>query len=124
MSQTKSSFNETDACAQLLHLIKDEKSYFKHVIEPDDLQRLIVVKGRMSNPRINSQSGAFLLFGEDAVLPETGHSEIKIKKFRIRNKSGLMTQLARFGINESTVYPGIERAAGEIAKKYDLSKRR
>ncbi|MHA3370511.1 FRG domain-containing protein [Yersinia enterocolitica] len=124
LSQTKSSFNETDACAQLLHLIKDEKSYFKHVIEPDDLQRLIVVKGRMSNPRINSQSGAFLLFGEDAVLPETGHSEIKIKKFRIRNKSGLMTQLARFGINESTVYPGIERAAGEIAKKYDLSKRR
>ncbi len=123
-SQNKSNFNETEACAQLLHLIKDEKSYFKHVIEPDDLKRLIVVKGRMSNARINSQSGAFLLFGEDAVLPETGHSEIKIKKFRIRNKAGLMTQLARFGINESTVYPGIERAAGEIAKKYDLSKRR
>lgn len=124
LSQNKTIFNESDACAQLLHLIKDEKSYFKHVIEPTDLQRLIVVKGRMSNPRINSQSGAFLLFGEDAVLPETGHSEIKIKKFRIQNKVGLMTQLARFGINESTVYPGIEKAAGEIAKKYDQSKNR
>lgn len=119
----KSDFNTSDACAQLLHLIKDEKSYFKHVIEPSDLQRLIVVKGRMSNPRINSQSGAFLLFGEDAVLPEMGHTEIRIKKYRISNKAELMKQLARFGINESTVYPGIEKAAGEIAKKYDMSKR-
>lgn len=116
----KEVFNETDPCAQLLHLIKDEKSYFKHVIEPSDLQRLIVVKGRMTNPRINSQSGAFLIFGEDAVLPETGYSELRVKKFRIRNKKKLMEQLSRFGINESTVYPGIEKAAGEIAKKYDM----
>lgn len=117
--QIKAAFNKSEPCAQLLHLIKDEKSYFQHVIEPADLQRLIVVKGRMSNPRINSQSGAFLIFGEDAVLPETGLSEIKIRKLRISNKEKLMEQLARFGITESTVYPGIEKAAGEIAKKYD-----
>lgn len=117
--QAKVAFNKSESCAQLLHLIKDEKSYFQHVIEPTDLQRLIVVKGRMSNPRINSQSGAFLIFGEDAVLPETGLSDIKIRKLRIGNKRNLMEQLARFGITESTVYPGIEKAAGEIAKKYD-----
>lgn len=118
--QLKEEFNKSEACAQLLHLIKDEKSYFKDVIKPEDLQRLIVVKGRMSNPRINSQSGAFLIYGEDAVLPETGHSEIQIRKFIISSshKIKLMEQLARFGINESTVYPGIEKAAGEIAKKY------
>lgn len=116
----KDEFNASDECAQLLHFIKDEKSYFKHVIEPTDLQRIFVVKGRMTNPRINSQSGAFLIFGEDAVLPETGYSELKIKKIRIRNKKLLMEQLARFGINESTIYPGIEKAAGEIAKKYDM----
>lgn len=123
--QSKETFNETAACSHLLHLIKDEKSYFKDVIKPDDLQRLIVVKGRMSNPRINSQSGAFLIFGEDAVLPETGLSEIKIKKFRVTSgkKNKIMEQLSRFGINESTVYPSIEKAAGEIAKKYNkLSK--
>ena len=123
--QSKEIFNETAACSHLLHFIKDEKSYFKDVIKPDDLQRLIVVKGRMSNPRINSQSGAFLIFGEDAVLPETGLSEIKIKKFRVTSgkKNKIMEQLSRFGINESTVYPGIEKAAGEIAKKYNkLSK--
>ncbi|HCB0567872.1 TPA: FRG domain-containing protein [Klebsiella quasipneumoniae subsp. similipneumoniae] len=117
----KHKFNKTDACMQLLHLIKDEKSYFKDVIEPSDLRRLLVVKGRMTNPRINSQSGAFLIFGDDAVLPETGFSEIRIQKLCIQNKSGLMKELARFGITESTVYPGIEKAAGEIAKKYDMS---
>ena len=115
----KGEFNESIPCVQLLHLIKDEKSYFQSVIEPADLQRLIVVKGRMTNPRINSQSGAFLIFGEDAILPETGYSELQVKKFRIQNKKAIMAQLARFGINESTVYPGIEKAAGEIAKKYD-----
>ncbi|KGT92377.1 FRG domain-containing protein [Enterobacter cancerogenus] len=120
--QNKNEFNYSDPCMQLLHLIKDEKSYFKHVIEPADLQRLLVVKGRMSNPRISSQSGAFLIFGEDAVLPETGYSDIQIKKFRVQDKSKLMNQLARFGITESTVYPGIEKAAGEIAKKYDSYK--
>lgn len=123
--QHKETFNKTEACSRLLHFIKDEKSYFKDVIEPDDLQRLIVVKGRMSNPRINSQSGAFFIFGEDAVLPETGLSKIKIRKFRVVSgkKNKIMEQLSRFGINESTVYPGIEKAAGEIAKKYNkLSK--
>lgn len=120
--QDTESFNRSDACEQLLHLIKDEKSHFKSHIKPEDLKRLIVVKGRMSNPRINSQSGAFLIFGEDAILPETGQSEIEIKKFRIQNKAIIMAQLARFGITESTVYPGIEKAAGEIAKKYGAGK--
>lgn len=119
---SREEFNASDPCERLLHLIKDEKSYFKHIIEPMDLRKLIVVKGRMSNPRINSQSGAFLIFGDEAVLPETGYSDIKITKYRIKNKAEIMKQLARFGINESTVYPGIEKAAGEIAKKYDIAR--
>lgn len=119
LSKDRASFNNGDACAQLMHLIRDEKSYFLNKIDPSDLKRLVVVKGRMSNPRIHSQSGAFILFGEDAVLPETGHSDLNVKKYVIRNKEGLMRDLARFGINESTIYPGIEKAAKEIAKKYE-----
>jgi hypothetical protein len=120
------SFNQSEPCAQLLHLIKEEKPHFKDAIKPEDLRRIIAVKGKMSNPRINSQSGAFLIFGEETVLPEFGEksSEIKIRKFRIRDKEKIMDQLARFGITESTVYPGIEKAAGEIAKKYEKINRR
>jgi hypothetical protein len=119
-------FNKSDACAQLLHSIKEEKPHFKDMIKPEDLKRIIAVKGKMSNPRINSQSGAFLIFGEETVLPEFGEesSEIKIRKFRINDKEKIMEQLEKFGITESTVYPGIEKAAGEIAKKYEKLNRK
>lgn len=120
-------FNASQSCEQLLHIIKEEKPHFKDKINPGDLKRIIAVKGKMSNPRINSQSGAFLIFGEDAVLPEFGEesSEIKVKKIIIDKKEKIMNQLARFGITESTVYPGIEKAAGEIAKKYEnINKKR
>lgn len=48
-----------------------------------------------------------------------GLSTLNVRKLVIRNKERLMQQLSRFGINESTVYPGIEKAATEIAKLYD-----
>lgn len=112
-------FNNTEECGHLIHLIRDEKSYFKNIIDPAHLSKIILVKGRFSNARISSQSGAFLLFGENVDLPETGLSTLNVKKLVIRNKVLLMQQLSRFGINESTVYPGIEKAATEIAKLYD-----
>lgn len=112
-------FNATEECGHLLHLIRDEKSYFKSIIDPAHLSKIVLVKGRLSNARISSQSGAFLLFGENVDLPETGLSTLNVRKLVIRNKERLMQQLTRFGINESTVYPGIEKAATEIAKLYD-----
>ncbi|WP_337013925.1 FRG domain-containing protein [Pantoea sp. AS142] len=112
-------FNATEECGQLLHLIRNEKSYFKSIIDPAHLNKIVLVKGRLSNVRISSQAGAFLLFGENVDLPETGLSTLNVRKLLIRNKEHLMRQLSRFGINESTVYPGIEKAATEIAKLYD-----
>ncbi|MDM9284619.1 FRG domain-containing protein [Providencia rettgeri] len=112
-------FNATEECGQLLHLICDEKSYFKSIIDPAHLSKIILVKGRLSNARISSQAGAFLLFGENVTLPETGLSTLNVRKLVIRGKEHLKQQLNRLGINESTVYPGIEKAAMEIAKLYD-----
>jgi hypothetical protein len=68
-----------------------------------------------------SQSGAFLLFGKDAILPETGHSNIEVSRIRIRNKVGILAQLAKLNIKASTIYPGIEKAASDIAKKHELA---
>ncbi len=112
-------FNATEECGRLLHLIRDEKSYFKSIIDPAHLSKIVLVKGRLSNARISSQAGAFLLFGENVTLPETGLSTLNVRKLVIRGKEHLKQQLSRFGINESTVYPGIEEAAKEIAKLYD-----
>lgn len=73
---------------------------------------------------INSQSGVFLLLGEDAVLLEIGLTEIRIKKDRVRNKAGLITHFPRFGINESAMYPWIEKVAGGIANEVSPVKNR
>lgn len=106
-------------CSQLVHLIKDEKSYFENKINPNDIEKILLVKGRILNDRISSQSGSFLIFGHNSILPETGLSNIAIQKINIRNKEVILKQLNKLNINESTVYPGIEKAAKEIAKKYD-----
>ena len=98
----KEAFNKTEACQKLIHYIKDEKPYFKDVIIPSDLERLIFVKGRNNNERMSSQSGAFLLFGNNAVYPDLvsnpddAMQEFKVEKIVIRNK-------AREGANKQVI---------------------
>ena len=111
--------NATTECERLLHSIRDEKPYFQSKIVSKDLERIVFVRGRNSNSRISSQSGAFLLFGRDAILPETGHSSLKIRRLTIRRKKHILAQLEKLNIKSSTIYPGIEKTASEIAKKYE-----
>ena len=67
----------------LIHFIKEEKPFLLDRIEPNDLKKIICVKGRMTNSRITSQSGAFLLFGHNSTLPESGTEEIIITRIGI-----------------------------------------
>ncbi len=108
---------ESHSCLKLLHHIKEEKSYFENRINPADLSSVIFVKGRVSNERISSQSGAFLLFGHNAVLPELDPA-FGVRRIIIRNKPAILKQLAKLNITEGTIYPGMERATSEISKKY------
>jgi len=115
-------FNQTPSIKKLIHLIKEEKPYFLDQIIPSDLQRIICVKGRMTNTRITSQSGAFLLFGHNATLPEEGTPDIKITRVGINksDKEKMLTELDQLNINESTVFPYIENSAKYIAQKYKV----
>ena len=112
-------FNKLDLAKKLLHFIKREKPYFEGVIMPADLDQIVFVRGRNTNERIISQSGAFLLFGKEAILPETGLSELQIERIRITKKIEILGQLERLNIRSSTIYPGIEKTTAEIAKKYE-----
>jgi len=123
----KNEFNKTEACRKLLHYIKDEKPYFENVIIPSDLERIIFVKGRVSNERISSQSGAFLLFGNNAVFPDliSGEEseltqEFKVEKLVIKNKKNILEELSRLNINDATVYQGMERTMKLIANKFSV----
>lgn len=115
-----SSFNEDRVCGHLLHYIKNEKPYFKDIINPFDLGRVLFVRGKISNTRIASQSGAFLLFGMDAVLQESGDSEVSVRRISVTNKKHIMEQLSILNIHASTIYPSLEKSAEEIKNKYHM----
>lgn len=121
-SLEKLAFNEDSVVKRLLHFIKEEKPYFEGRIEPEDLRSVICVKGKHSNNRISFQSGAFLLFGHEAILPENGNENISISRITVKNKEEILKQLDKLNINERTVYPSIDNSAKHIAKTYQFKK--
>lgn len=116
------SFNEQKSVKRLLHFIKEEKPFFEPIIAPKDMRKVICAKGKKSNDRIISQSGAFLLFGHEVIFDEKGTEEIQILRITITNKEVLLKELDLLNINESTVFPYIENSARYIADKYKFNK--
>lgn len=111
-------FNKTDVIGRLLHYVKSEKGFFEPRIIPSDLGRIVCVKAKRTNTRIKSQSGAFLLFGHEATLPDAGQEGIEISRVTIYNKSYILNQLNRININATTVYPSIDQTAVHLRDQY------
>lgn len=111
-------FNRSNVAEKLIHHIKSEKGYFEKRIVPEDLGSIICVKAKRTNTRIKSQSGAFLLFGHEATLPDAGHDEIEISRVTIRNKRHILDQLDRININATTVYPSIDQTAVHLRDQH------
>jgi hypothetical protein len=114
-------FNETGVAQKLLHHIKSEKGFFEARIVPDNLGSILCVKAKRTNTRIKSQSGAFLLFGHEAALPETGQEGIEISRVTITNKPRILEQLGRIHISATTVYPSIDQTAVHLREQYRQS---
>lgn len=112
-------FNKTIPAIKLLHFIKGEKPYFRNVIVPTDISRVLCVRGRHGNERLTAQSGAFLLFGQDAVLSEAGDATIAIRRVRVRKdrKDEILKQLDTLAINDGTAFRDIATYAEYIRKQ-------
>lgn len=116
-------FNDTEGViGKLIHHIRSEKGFFEPRIKPSDLGSIICVKGKRNNSRIKSQSGAFLLFGHEAVLAEAGQAGVEIARITIGNKSHILSQLDRININVTTVYPSIDQTAVHLRDHYQSPK--
>ncbi|WP_246700979.1 FRG domain-containing protein [Rhodopseudomonas sp. BR0M22] len=113
-------FNQTDVAKKLLHHIKSEKGFFEGRIVPDDLGGIICVKAKRTNSRIKSQSGAFLLFGHGATLPDVGQDGIDITRVTIRNKKHILDQLESINISATTVYPSIDQTAVHLREQHRI----
>lgn len=112
--------NKTDVIERLLQFIKAEKPYFQPMIDPLDLLVPYYVHPKMSNRRILAQSGAFILYG---IIPSNKRFfpyVIEETKFVIPQpeKSRIREALDNIGINESTLFPEIDRAATRIKNDY------
>jgi hypothetical protein len=66
---------------------------------------------------VSAQSGAFLLFGRDAVLPEAGDANIAIRRIQVADgrKEEIIKQLDTLAINDGTAFRDIDRHAKHIA---------
>jgi hypothetical protein len=117
LSLEAAAFNQSDAIQRLLHHIKAEKGFFEGRIVPDDMGSILCVKAKRNNSRIRSQSGALLLFGHEATLPDAGSDDIGVKRVTIGNKTHILAQLDRLNINATTVYPSIEQTAAHLRSR-------
>jgi FRG domain len=117
-----------------LHDVREEKSYFRSLIDPAHLFSVLCVKPKYTNERLHGQKGAFLLFGmnfTDANNPikllqddpnqadalrinaslESGwHPIRKLTKIRLGRNINLKS-LARLGVTKPYVYPEMDKVA-------------
>jgi FRG domain len=112
-------FNEQAVIRRLFHFVKEEKHYFEPRIVKEHLKSVVCVKSKRSNDRITSQSGAFLLFGQDAQFLEDGMPDqgIELIRLEVANKALILRELDLLNINASTVFPNIESSAKYIAQR-------
>jgi len=122
---------------KLLHYIREDKSYFKPIINPNHIKQVYAIKPKLDNPRIVRQHGAFLIFGaketsfyspserEIKPIPEINQDWIvkgneTNKKIIIKssNKASILKELDKIGINKSTLFPEIDKVADYIKEKY------
>jgi hypothetical protein len=111
-------FNEDGIIKRLHQFIRSEKSYFQPIINPTDLLLPYYVHPKMSNRRILAQSGAFILYG----IAKKIFWPYKIEETHLlvpqRAKEPIRKALANLGINESTLFPEIDKAAARIKNQY------
>ena len=121
---TSGQLHENDAVQTLMHFVMQEKPYFLPRVDPRHLSSIIVVRAKRSNLRIAAQSGAFLLFGDGANFDTARKGQGSVTQtFRIlsNGKATILKELDQLGINESTVYPSLERSASYLAEPFKLT---
>lgn len=123
----KEKFNDEYSTLKLLHLIKEEKPYFLGVINPNDLEKAIIVKPINNNDRIKRQQGFFILFGMNKKVlkptifePIHGESKLSRKNRYIiphEAKKRLLEELEIIGISSDTLFPEIDNGTKYIRDK-------
>lgn len=103
----------SDVMKRFLHEIRGEYPAFETCIIGQDLLDTFIIKVGKDNERIKVQNGLFAIFGLDLEAGERYLKSLVVKDIIIPNgdKKELLGNLERLGINDSTIYPNLERTA-------------
>lgn len=114
------SVNSNEVIKRLNQFIKSEKPYFLPIIRLIDLFKPYYVHPKMSNRRILSQSGGFIIHGLKPPHEIKYANAIDETRFLIpkESKKELRSALELLGINESTLFPELDKAAKRIESNY------
>jgi hypothetical protein len=112
--------NNKEVYKRLHQFIRSEKPYFLPIIDPIDLFKPYYVHAKMSNRRILSQSGGFIIHGLKPIRNIRFSKVIKETRFIIPQgkKSEMRQALELLGINESNLFPELDKAAKRIGARY------
>lgn len=118
---SKDDFNDSYHIQHLLHEIQREKPYFKPLIEPNELEKIVAVQTKMNNPRIIRQFGAFFLFGikGEKICPADFKFPYKEIIIDGNKKREILKELEAVGISKATLFPEMDNVLKCIKKKYD-----
>ncbi len=135
-------FNEQGSIHFLLHDLKEEKPYFSHIINPKHIFSVQCVKPKFTHSRVNSQKGAFLLFGLNpnnihesirliekcdnaecylSVKDEIQHPIEHITKIMINGAetiSKISNELRSIGVKTPFIYPEMDKVAEYLKQLY------
>jgi hypothetical protein len=120
----KTEFNKLPSIDRLIQFVKVEKPHFRPAIDRLDLFKPYYVVPKMNNRRIIAQSGAFIIHG----LEEAPPSGSRVRPVRTIQsdriivpqaaKAPIRRELEALGINESTLFPELDRAASYIVRRF------
>lgn len=119
--ETSRQLNDSPEGQRLHDLVMQERANFHPRIDIDHLKDFYLVGPRLSNPRIQAQNGAFLIFGVEEEL-KRGTSGFEIKKIRIVKEKidGIRKSVELLGISESTIYPELSKTSEVLKRKYKI----
>jgi len=138
-------FNQRRSTKFLLHDIKEEKPYFSSIIDPEHIFSVQCVKPKFTHSRINSQKGAFLLFGlnPEKLRKNIGLIEKCGKKLCLTSNKTIMHPVKRItkivieakainkmnknlekrlGVKTPFIYPEMDKVARYLARTLKTSR--
>lgn len=114
-------FNRHASVQELIRLVRRDDASIGEAIHPRTLAEIVTVLPRKLDERIASQSGAFLVFGLFSPESEEKDESFLLESFETeeiyvapRDKARILAELNGIGINEETLFPGLDKTAAKI----------